>query len=83
MVVKGRVGWIEVSVDSLVCVPGCVTARDSGARTGRNVGIVPFSGWPCAIPHKSPKNLEGALLTPWMRPLSPEGVWGPLVFFLT
>jgi hypothetical protein len=22
-------------------------------------------------------------LTPWMRPLSPDGVWGPLVFFFT
>ena len=75
---RGQRGFV------VVCVEMC-DACDSGPRTGRNVGIVPFSGWPCAIPHghKSPKNLEGALLTPWMRPLSPEGVWGPLVFFLT
>ena len=73
---RGQRGFVRI-------YPGMCTARVSGARTGRNVGIVPFSGWPCAIPHKSPKNLEGALLTPWMRPLSPEGVWGPLVFFLT
>ena len=50
MVWKGIVGWIEVSVDSSVCVPGCVWGAipESAVQTSAET-VATRAGWTLTV----------------------------------